>query len=201
MSDMMTMSTGAIKTNQTHKDIPTSIANLFNEVNAMTNATQTYSSKEVAQRLSIQPVTVRKYAQLLEDKGFSFPKDEKGWRQYSEEHIQSLEYLCTMKSLGKSLDESAERIATLYRMNLSIAQPAIPLQEENIFMEFIKSQYDFNQKLAEQLNKIEQRQMEQQQIDRDRNLMQTIRESQEQRAATEPKKWWLQLVKIHYPHS
>lgn len=154
----------------------------------MKNDQQTYSSKEVAKRLSIQPVTVRKYAQLLEDKGFSFAKDEKGWREYSEENIRFLEYLCNMKSIGKSLEESAEHIATLYRANLSIAQPAIPLQEENILMEFMKAQHEFNQKLVEQLDKIEQRQ-----IERDRNLMQALRETQEtkkQLAAAHQKKWW-----------
>ena len=154
----------------------------------MKNDQQTYSSKEVAKRLSIQPVTVRKYAQLLEDKGFSFAKDEKGWREYSEENIRFLEYLCNMKSIGKSLEESAEHIATLYRANLSIAQPATPLQEENILVEFMKAQHEFNQKLIEQLNKIEQRQR-----DRDRNLMQALRETQEtkkQLAAAKQKKWW-----------
>ena len=90
--------------------------------------------------------------------------------------------------MGKSLEESAERVATLYRMNLSIAQPAIPLQEENLLVEFMKAQHEFNQKLMEQLNKIEQRQNE-----RDQNLMQALRESQEtkkQLVAAYHKKWW-----------
>lgn len=155
----------------------------------MENNTKVYSSKQVAQRLSVQPVTIRKYAQLLEEKGFAFSKDEKGWRQYSEENIQFLEYLCNMKSMGKSLEESAERVATLYRMNLSIAQPAIPLQEENMLVEFMKAQHDFNQNLMDHLNKIEQRQKE-----RDQNLMQTLRESQEtkkQMATAHRKKWWV----------
>ena len=139
----------------------------------MKNDTKTYSRKEVAKRLSVQPVTVRKYAQLLEEKGISFAKDEKGWREYSENNIQFLEYLRNMKSMGKSLEEAAERLATLYHMNLSIAQPAIPLQEENILVEFMKAQHEFNQKLIEQLNKIEERQNE-----RDRNLMRVLRETQ-----------------------
>lgn len=156
----------------------------------MNNDTMMYSSKDVAKRLSVQPVTLRKYAQLLEDKGVSFTKDEKGWRAYSEENIRFLEYLCNMKLMGKSLEEAADHIATLYRMNLSIAQPAIPLQGENLFIEFMKTQQDFNQKLMEQLNKIEQRQLEQQQIERDHMFMQTIRESQKQQTTTPQKKWW-----------
>ncbi|MEK3956143.1 MULTISPECIES: MerR family transcriptional regulator [Psychrobacillus] len=49
----------------------------------MQNNTKTYSSKEVAKRLSIQPVTIRKYSQLLEEQGYLFAKAENGWRQYS----------------------------------------------------------------------------------------------------------------------
>ena len=154
----------------------------------MQSDTMMYSSKVVAKRLSVQPVTLRKYAQLLEDKGVSFTKDEKGWRTYSEENISFLEYLCNMKTMGKSLEEAADHIAALYRANLSIAHPAIPLQEENSLTIFMKSQHEFNQKLVEQLERIEQRQ-----IERDQQLMKAIRETQEvkkQLAATTQKKWW-----------
>lgn len=104
----------------------------MNEVNAMKHDTMMYASKDVAKRLSVHPVTLRKYAQLLKDKGVSFTKDEKGWLTYSEENIRFLEYLCNMKTIGRSLEEAADHIAVLYRANLSIAQPAIPLQEEII---------------------------------------------------------------------
>lgn len=140
----------------------------------MKNDTKFYSSKEVAKRLSIQPVTVRKYAQMLENKGVSFAKDEKGWREYSEENIKFLEYLCNMKSMGKSLEESAAHIATLYQANLSIVPSAIPPQEQDVLIEFMKAQHEFNQKLVAQLEKIEQRQ-----IERDNNLIQALRETQE----------------------
>ena len=154
----------------------------------MKHDTVMYASKDVAKRLSVQPVTLRKYAQLLEDKGVSFTKDEKGWRTYSEENIRFLEYLCNMKTMGKSLEEAADHIAALYRANLAIAQPAIPLQEEHSFTTFMKAQHEFNQKLVEQLERIEQRQ-----IERDQQLMKAIRETQEakkQLAATQKKKWW-----------
>lgn len=153
----------------------------------MENDTKIYSSKDVAKRLSIQPVTVRKYSQMLEYKEFSFKKDEKGWRQYSEDDIGYLEYLCNMKAMGKSLDEAVNHIATLYRSNLSIAKPAISLQE-NPLIEFIKAQNDFNQRILERLETSEKRQAE-----RDQNLLKVLRETQEakkQIAATKQKKWW-----------
>ena len=154
----------------------------------MKHDTIMYTSKDVAKRLSIQPVTLRKYAQLLEDKGVSFVKDEKGWRAYSEENIRFLEYLCNMKTMGKSLEEATDHIAALYSANLSIAQPAIPLQEEDVLTTFMKAQHEFNQKLVERLERIEQRQ-----IERDQQLTQAIRETQEakkQLVATQKNKWW-----------
>lgn len=148
-----------------------------------------HSSKDVAKRLSIQPVTVRKYAQLLENKGVSFTKDEKGWRTYSEDNIRFLEYLCNLKLMGTSLETAAEHVATLYRSNLSIAQPAISLQEEYSITEFMKAQTEFNQKLVEQLER-----MEQQQIERDQKLLKTILETQETKKQlavnAQQKKWW-----------
>lgn len=155
----------------------------------MNNDTKTYPSKDVAKRLSIQAVTVRKYSQMLETQGYLFKKDEKGWRQYSEEDIVFLEYLCDMKAMGKSLDESVNHVATLYRGNLSISQPAIPLQDKNVLFEFMKSQHEFNQKLLERFESLEKRQ-----IERDQNLLIALRETQEakkQIAATQQKKWWM----------
>lgn len=154
----------------------------------MKNDTIIYSSKDVAKRLSIQPVTVRKYSQMLEEQGFSFDKDEKGWRQYSEDDIRYLEHLCNMKTMGKSLDEAINHIASLYRSNLSIAPTAISLQEGNPLIEFIKAQQEFNQKILERFEASEKRQ-----IERDQNLLKAIRETQEvkkQLAAAQQKKWW-----------
>lgn len=86
-----------------------------------------YSSKDVAKRLLIEPVTVRKYSQMLEDKGYVFKKDEKNWKKYSEDDIRSLKYLCNLKVMGKSLDESVQHVVGLYRSSLSIAKPDISL--------------------------------------------------------------------------
>lgn len=146
------------------------------------NDLKTYSSKEVAKRLSIEPVTVRKYSQMLEDKGYEFKKDDKNWRKYSEDDIRFLEYLCNLKSMGKSLEESVQHVAQLYRSSLAIAQPDISLQskEENPLVQFMKSQEEFNQKLIERLDQ------------RDKSLMAAIRELQEtkKQIAVAKKKWW-----------
>lgn len=151
----------------------------------MDNDTKVYTSKEIAKRIKVEPVTVRKYSQMLEDKGYIFKKDEKGWRQYSDDDIRSLEYLCNMKNMGKSLDESVKHVASLYQSNLNISNTDTSLQqEENPLLEFMKRQEEFNKKLIERMDQ------------RDKNLMAAIRELQETKkeiattAQEQKKRWW-----------
>jgi len=146
-----------------------------------------YSSKEVAERLSLQPVTVRKYSQMLEEQGYVFTKDDKGWRLYSEDDIVSLKYLSNMRAAGKSLNESVEYVATLYRSNLSLLESAISLQEQNPLAEFVQMQQAFNQKILERLEASENRQ-----IERDQNLLKALRETQEVKklVLSKQKRWW-----------
>lgn len=134
------------------------------------------SSKEVAERLSLQPVTVRKYSQMLEEQGYVFTKDDKGWRLYSEDDIVSLKYLSNMRAAGKSLSESVEYVATLYRSNLSLQGP-------NPLVEFVQMQQAFNQKILERLEASENRQ-----IERDQNLLKALRETQEVKKLVPSKK-------------
>ncbi|WP_420977389.1 DUF3967 domain-containing protein [Bacillus vallismortis] len=146
------------------------------------------SSKDVAKRLGIEPVTVRKYSSMLEDQGYSFNKDSKGWRLYSEDDVKALEYLCTMTKInGHSLDEAVKHIAGLYRSNLSISNTDTPLQD-NPLVEFMKRQEDFNRRMAERMEQFEKRQQE-----RHETLTAALRESLETQkmiAATKQKKWW-----------
>ena len=81
-----------------------------------------------------------------------------------------------MKTMSKSLEESVDHIAALHRANLSIVQSAIRLQEEHSFTTLMKAQHELNQKLVEQLECIEQRQ-----IERDQQLMKAIRETQKKK--------------------
>lgn len=164
------------------------ISNTNKGVNDMEHAIKVYSSKDVAKRLSVEPVTIRKYSQMLEGQGYSFIKDNKKWRQYSEKDIAFLEYICTMREMGKSLDESVQHVASLYRLNLSIAKPDTALQEpKEQLINFIQNQQEFNQKILERLEVQEQRQAE-----RDQNLMHVLRESLEtkQQIVASKKKWW-----------
>ncbi|KXZ17541.1 DNA-binding protein [Bacillus nakamurai] len=146
------------------------------------------SSKDVAKRLGIEPVTVRKYSSMLEGQGYSFNKDSKGWRLYSEDDVKALEYLCTMTKInGHSLDETVKHIASLYRSKLTISDTATSLQD-NPLVEFMKRQEEFNRHMAERMEQFEKRQQE-----RHETLTAALRESLETQrmiAATKQKKWW-----------
>ncbi|GGH89114.1 DNA-binding transcriptional MerR regulator [Pullulanibacillus pueri] len=154
----------------------------------MGDAIKTYSTKEVAKRLLIESVTVRKYAGMLEEKGYVFKKNDRGWRVFIEDDIRAMEHLLMMKSNGQSLEKSVDHIATLYRSHLSIAQPDMTLQaDNNTLLEFIKRQEEFNQALLKRLDQ------------RDQNLMAVLREIQEAKqkiAATKQKKWWKFWIKV-----
>ena len=147
----------------------------------MDNAMKTYSTKEIAKRLSIEPVTVRKYAGMLEDKGYIYKKDERGWRIFVEDDIKALEYLSLLKFDGQSLESAVDRVASLFRSNLVVAQPTTTLQDQNYIFDFIKRQEAFNQSLLERIDQ------------RDKNLMAVLREIQETKkelAAAHQKRWW-----------
>src|SRR5690625_1495064 len=109
----------------------------------MPNNEKTYSSSQVSNRLSIEPVTVRKYSQMLEHKGYIFQKDNNNWRMYSEDDITFLKYICNMRDMGKPLDESIDHIANLYQLNLSISKPDTTIQNpQNQVFEFMKNQQE-----------------------------------------------------------
>lgn len=154
----------------------------------MTN-NKSYSTGQVAKLISVEPVTVRKYAQMLEDKGYSFEKDNKGWRCFKETDLNALKHLSTLRNKGLSVEESLNKIMELYRYNLSILPTDIPIQEEeSALLIFMKRQEDFNKKILEKMEDQEQRQAE-----RDNHLMLVLREVQEtkkQIATAKQKKWW-----------
>lgn len=75
------------------------------------------------------------------------------------------------KLSGKSLEEVAKLVATLYRSNLSISDTATPLQDVNV-ADLIQRQEEFNRAILKRLE-----QFEEQQKKRDENLMLALKES------------------------
>lgn len=149
---------------------------------------KTYSTGEVAKRIMVESVTVRKYAQMLEEKGYVFEKDQKGWRQFKETDLHAFEHLATLRHGGLSVEDSIDNIARLYHQNLSILPTDTSIQNDEPLKDFMKTQREFNQKILERLDQQERRQNE-----RDKNLMNLINQSletQKQLATTKQKKWW-----------
>jgi len=148
-----------------------------------------YASGEVAKRILVEPVTVRKYSQMLEVKGYIFERDDKDRRRYTEQDLTALQHLITLRQGGLSVEESVEKIADLYHHNLAILPTdTAPQQKESPFLISMKRQEEFNQKIFEQLEAQEKRQ-----IERDENLIKALRESQKvkkQLAAIQQNKWW-----------
>ncbi|MCP1150874.1 MULTISPECIES: DUF3967 domain-containing protein [Bacillus] len=150
---------------------------------------ETYlSSQDIANKLNVSSVTIRKYAAMLEKNDYNFARDTKGWRQYNESDLAAMEYIYTHSKLsGKSLEEVTKLVATLYRSNLSISDTATPLQDVNV-ADLIQRQEEFNRAILKRLE-----QFEEQQKKRDENLMLALKESIETKkmiAAAQQKKWW-----------
>lgn len=148
-----------------------------------------YSSGEIAKQIRVESVTIRKYAQMLEEKGYQFEKDHKGWRCFKESDLNAMKHLATLRHGGIPVEEAIETIAGLYHQNLSISVTDTAIQEKKIeLQEFMEAQQTFNQKLLERMESQEKRQAE-----RDQTLIQVLRESQETKkmiAAAKEKKWW-----------
>uniref|UniRef100_UPI0021B3D2FF MerR family transcriptional regulator n=1 Tax=Staphylococcus saprophyticus TaxID=29385 RepID=UPI0021B3D2FF len=120
---------------------------------------ETYlSSQDIANKLNVSSVTIRKYAAMLEKNDYNFARDTKGWRQYNESDLAAMEYIYTHSKLsGKSLEEVTKLVATLYRSNLSISDTATPLQDVNV-ADLIQRQEEFNRAILKRLEQFEEQQ-------------------------------------------
>ncbi|MBM7543269.1 MerR family transcriptional regulator [Amphibacillus cookii] len=168
-----------------------------NDINKKDDVHATYATKEVAERLDIKTVTVRKYTQELEDKGYKFEKNESNWRIFHADDLQALAYLQVLRNQGKSVSESAEKVAELQQSNLSyrINDTAIQTGDTKNDMEkYIERQEEFNKALIDRLDK-QQKYIDQRLEERDQNLMKFMNDMQEQRKLEvqqqeQGKRWW-----------
>lgn len=70
-----------------------------------------YSPAEIATVLKIKTSTLRKYALLMENAGFTYEKNKQGHRYYSDTNLIALQKLITFTHNGDtSLKESAEAV-------------------------------------------------------------------------------------------
>lgn len=153
-----------------------------------------YSNSDLAKLLGIQDSTLRKYCLVLEEAGYTFHKNENGYRGFFEKDVIVLQRLIEIKKAPDITLKRAARavISTVDSQNVTGVVPDVitdktPYNERNDLaileglLAFQKRQEEFNQALLERLDQ------------RDQNLMKVLREIQDVKkelATSKKKKWW-----------
>lgn len=176
--------------------------------------TVVYKPNEVMKKFGLKESLYKKYIAALEKEGYIFQKNQQGHRLFSDEDIETLEnFLELIRYDGMTIDSVAKKIGQMKGHDVTTEQieenydvmtlvekavtVALEAQEKQLTSKF-QAQF---QQTQEQLNRIETRTNE-----RDKLLMQSIRESQEvkklllevkEQVATakeeEKKSWWKKL--------
>jgi len=159
-----------------------------------------YSTKDIAKMTDIAESTVRKYAQLLEANGYIFNRGVNGYRIFSEQDINIfLEFKNTPKS-EKSVEDTAHDIAAKYvakpiikesdestdtqsHQAIDSAMVADLLEKVDVLTDMSKKQSKFNEELIMRLDQ-QQKYIDYRLEERDGILIESLRQSQQQIAAT-----------------
>jgi len=159
----------------------------------MEEAQRIYSPGDLSSILEINPSTLRKYADLLEKKGYKFHKNEFGHRGYYDRDVIALRKLMSI-SKNKDMTLESSAISVVSWTNLSeIASTATtePLETNdseryseqlNSLQEFAIAQMQFNQELLKRLDD-QQRYIENSLKARDSSLLESIRDMQSEKLA------------------
>lgn len=155
----------------------------------MSNTNKKYKSSDIARILKIKPVTVKKYSQLLEEQGYEFEKDIKGWREYTDTDLETFKTLIRYKRDDIKLNEAVSKAISDTKDIVVVKSELVEsdtFETTQLMREFMFKQEEFNLLIAQRLEKQEQR-LEQ----RDKNLMIAMREVLEtQKQIANKKKWW-----------
>lgn len=158
-----------------------------------------YGSSNIADILHVQESTVRKYCLLLEKSGYEFLKNEQGHRAFFDHDLIVLKKMMSLKSgADMTLEEAVKSvIAWKNRSDIAVGDTEEmryikhynDLAEE--FKTFQEQQMNFNKELIQEIRN-QQEYIEQRLEQRDRLLIQSLRETLEVRKeiAIAEKKWW-----------
>lgn len=158
-----------------------------------------YSTKDIARLTDIAESTVRKYAQLLEKNGYLFVRNVSGSRIFTEQDLKVMLELKAEPKEERLIEDVASCIASKYRAkvvaseeersdNMQVNQ-GFGTDMLTILVEKVKELTDMNQRQMEfnkeLLGKLDQQQtyIDQRLEERDRKLMESLRQSQEERQA------------------
>lgn len=150
------------------------------------NRTETpYSSKEVTARLDIGESTLRKWCLALEEQNYNFLRTAQNKRMFSEKDLFVLgQFKILVQEKNLSMQNAAEIVAARYSEDLFPNQTEIERRESNSFSALgeikkeIQDLKELNRELLQRLSE-QQKYIEKRLEERDRLLMQAIRESQE----------------------
>lgn len=158
-----------------------------------------YSTKDIANMTDIAESTVRKYAQLLEAQGYVFNRNISGYRIFNEQDVKVfLEFKNTSKS-DNSVEETAHIIASKYITKPNTTNNVISdnmqshqgikgdmladlMEKVDVLTDMNIKQMKFNEELLKRLDQ-QQKYIDERLIERDKTLMESLRQSQEERQA------------------
>ncbi|WLR44499.1 DUF3967 domain-containing protein (plasmid) [Bacillus carboniphilus] len=175
----------------------------------MTEERNIYVSSDVSALLKIKESTLRKYCIMLEKVGYEFHKNELGHRGFFNNDVVTLRKLISLKNHPDMTLERAcdavmvwikEEKVTEHDISETVVQDQHDERYNKLleeFQQFKDQQFEFNKQLISKLEK-QNEYINNRLEERDRKLMQEIRENLETRkmiaAAEEPKKgFWGKL--------
>jgi len=144
--------------------------------------------------------TVRKYAQILEANGYIFNRGVNGYRIFTEQDINIFLEFKNMPKSEKSVEDTAHDIAAKYVAKPSIREDAESddtqspqvisaamvadlLEKIDVLTDMSKKQGEFNIELIKRLDQ-QQKYIDNRLEERDKILMESLRQSQKQITAT-----------------
>ncbi|MED1679429.1 MerR family transcriptional regulator [Bacillus subtilis] len=156
-----------------------------------------YSTKDIANIVGIATPTVRKYAQALEKAGYTFIKNDQGFRIFTDKDIQIFERIKEMSNdTGMPVDRIASMLVSEQKNDASDpirieSEVATPLENELKMIDEsdigrIDRQYEALLKEIQELKQIviaQQKYIDERLNTRDELLLQSIRALQEQKRA------------------
>jgi DNA-binding transcriptional MerR regulator len=166
-----------------------------------------YSTKDIANMTDIAESTVRKYAKLLEGQGYVFNRSISGYRIFTKQDIEVfLEFKNSSKS-DNSVEETAKNIASKYivkpntnkdnvsddiqpRQGFKRDMLADLIKKVDVLTDMNEKQTKFNEELLKRLDQ-QQKYIDQRLEERDQKLIESLRQSQEERKAL------LQIASAH----
>lgn len=185
------------------KDFLSSYGIPYFEVSTMTEETKqlqaVYGTRDVADILGVQESTVRKYASLLEDFGYSYLKNEYGHRAFFDRDLIVLRKMLSLKKdADMTLEDAAKSVVAWNKGNdISVSDTEEKSYDARYsdlvkeFKVFQQQQMEFNKELIQEI-RCQREYIENRLEERDRLLLESMRLTLETRKelATADKKWW-----------